>query len=169
MPTIRCLRPVSAALAAALLGGCALTPFAPTDVQPGDARADVLRIMGPPTASYVMPDGHERLEYNRMPFGRKTYMIDLDAGGHVARWEQVLDEAHFSQVAPGLRPAEVLRLIGPPSWTGRYRFPEPGITWFYRYESVPRCQVFEVAFDAADPHVVSSAFPADPGCPDEWI
>jgi outer membrane protein assembly factor BamE (lipoprotein component of BamABCDE complex) len=160
----------SAAVVAALaaLAACTTYPFAPDAITTGEARADVLRVMGPPTATYAMPGGHERLEYNRMPFGRKTYMIDLDASGRVARWEQVLDEQHFQQVVPGMHRADVLRLIGPPTYTGQYHLPRPGITWLYRYEAIPKCQLFEVAFDAAAGTVISGDYPPDPACPGEW-
>ena len=152
---------------ALLLAACASGPFEPTSVVAGDTREDVLRKMGPPTATYTMPDGHPRLEYTRMPAGRKTYMIDLDAAGRVTRWEQVLDEAHFLAIVPGMRSAEVLRLIGPPSDQGEYRLPERGLTWSYRYESVPRCQLFQVSIDRAKDAVVAAYYPPDPLCPGE--
>jgi hypothetical protein len=159
---------IAAALALAPLAACTTHPFAPDEVTPGEARADVLRAMGPPTATYTMPDGHPRLEYNRMPFGRKTYMIDFDGSGRVTRWEQVLDENHFRDIVPGMQRADVLRLIGPPTYTGQYRLPRPGITWLYRYEAIPKCQLFEIAFDAATGTVLSGDYPPDPACPGEW-
>ena len=124
--------------------------------------------MGPPTHAYTMPDGHVRLEYNHMPFGRQTFMVDLDAAGHMARWENVLDERHFSAIQPGMTRDDVLRLIGPPSFTGIYHLPAPGTTWNYRFETVQRCIVFQVDFRDASGTVLESAFPPDPGCPDEW-
>ena len=157
------------ACAAALLGGCATTPFSPSGVPAGAPRADVLRVMGPPTATYTMPDGHERLEYNRMPNGRRTFMIDLDAVGRMVRWENVLDENHFTAIQPGMTREDVLRLIGPPSFTGRYWRPTPGITWLYRYETPLRCQVFELSFDLTTGRVLEGDYPPDPGCPDEYL
>jgi hypothetical protein len=150
-----------------LLAACASGPFEPSAVVPGDTKEDVLRKMGPPTATYTMPDGRPRLEYTRMPAGRKTYMIDFDGAGRVTRWEQVLDEAHFLAIVPGMHRADVLRLIGPPSDRGEYRFPERGLTWSYRYESVPKCQLFQVAIDARADTVVSAFYPPDPMCPGE--
>ena len=154
---------------ALLLGGCATFPFSPARVPAGASRADVLRVMGPPTAVYTMPDGHERLEYNRMPAGRQTFMIDMDAGGHMARWENVLDENHFAAIVPGMDRAGVLRLIGPPSFTSHYWRPTPGITWLYRWQSPLRCVVFEVSFDVATGLVLEGDYPSDPGCPDEHL
>ena len=126
--------------------------------------------MGPPTAVYTMPDGHVRLEYNRMPAGKHTFMVDLDAAGRMAHWENVLDERHFAAIQPGMTMDDVLRLIGPPTFTSRYRFPEPGITWNYRFETIQRCIVFQIPFVAATGKVIEQgAYPSDPGCADEWM
>jgi hypothetical protein len=151
-----------------LLAACASGPFEPTSVVAGDSKDDVLRKMGPPTAIYTMPDGRPRLEYTRMPAGRRTYMIDFDEAGRVTRWEQVADEAHFAAVVPGMRSAEVLRAIGPPSDRGEYRFPERGLIWSYRYESVPKCQLFRLAIDSKTDSVVEVSYPSDPLCPGEF-
>jgi outer membrane protein assembly factor BamE (lipoprotein component of BamABCDE complex) len=154
-----------AALAVAtILAACSTWPYAPTKVHPGDSRADVLRVMGPPTAVYAMPDGHARLEYNHMPAGKHTYMIDLDAADRVARWENVLDENHFAAIVAGMDRGDVLRLIGPPTFTWHYARPTPGITWLYRFQTIQRCIVFEVAFDAASGRVLDGDYPPDPGC-----
>jgi hypothetical protein len=161
--SIRRLLPGLAALA---LAACAAHPYAPTGVAAGAPREEVLRIMGPPTAAYAMPDGHERLEYNRMPAGKHTYMIDLDAGGRVARWENVLDENHFAAIAAGMAPADVLRLIGPPTYTWHYFRPKPANTWLYRFDTIQRCILFEISFDAATGQVIDTDYPPDPACPE---
>jgi len=153
---------------AAALAACATGQWSPRNVHPGDPRDQVLRLMGPPTASYRMSDGHERLEYNHMPAGRQTFMVDLDEAGRVRRWENVLDENHFAGIVPGMERADVLRLIGPPSFTGRYWRPTPGITWLYRWQSPLRCVVFEVSFDVATGRVLEGDYLSDPGCPDEY-
>jgi hypothetical protein len=163
------LRIPFALLIAGLLAGCAIRPFSPSGVPPDASRAEVERIMGPPTGVYTMSDGHVRLEYNRMPFGKRTFMIDLDAGGRVAHWENVLDEAHFDAIRPGQSMADVLRQIGPPSFTWHYMLPRPGgNTWLYRFETIQRCTVFELSFDAVTGKVLEGDYPPDPGCPDEW-
>jgi hypothetical protein len=158
-----------AALLAVLLAGCAAGAWSPRGVPPGASRDEVLRIMGPPTAIYTMPDGHQRLEYNRMPAGRQTFMVDLDAGGRMARWENVLDENHFNAIRPGMTTADVLRLVGPPTFTALYHRPQPGFTWNYRFETIQRCIVFQLDFDAATGKVLEGAYPSDPGCADEWM
>ena len=170
MLPLRLLRTVVlVAASCAALGGCALGRYSPSGVPAGSPRDEILRLMGPPTATYTMPDGHERLEYTRQPAGRHTFMIDLDAGGHLARWENVLDEHHFAAIVAGMRPPDVLRLIGPPSFTARYARPLPGTTWNYRFDTIQRCIVFQVDFNDATGAVLESAYPPDPGCPDEYL
>ena len=164
------LRFTFAFLTAALMAGCAIAPYSPSGVPPGASRAQVEHLMGSPTAVYTMPDGHVRLEYNHMPFGKHTFMIDLDAAGSVARWENVLDEKHFDAIRPGQTMAEVLRQIGPPSTIWHYVLPRPGgNTWLYRFETIQRCTVFELSFDAVTANVLEGAYPPDPACPDEWM
>jgi outer membrane protein assembly factor BamE (lipoprotein component of BamABCDE complex) len=162
-------RRLSVVALATLLAACALGPYSPRGVPPGAAREEVLRIMGPPTATYAMSDGHVRIEYNRMPAGRQTFMVDLDATGHMAHWENVLDENHFNAIQPGMTAADVLRLIGPPTFTSLYARPEPGFTWNYRFETIQRCIVFQLDFSAATGKVLEGAYPSDPGCDDEWM
>ena len=164
------LRFLAALSTAALLAGCAFAPYSPDGVPPGASRAEVERIMGPPTGVYAMPDGQVRLEYNHMPFGKHTFMIDLDAGGRVAHWENVLDENHFAAIQPGMDARDVLRLIGPPSFTSHYHRPAPGgNTWLYRFQTIQRCILFEVSFDAVTGKVLEGDYPPDPACPDEWM
>jgi hypothetical protein len=164
------LRRLFVAVLPGLLAACALGPYSPAGVPPGASRDEVLRLMGPPTAMYTMPDGHQRLEYTHMPAGKRTFMVDLDATGHMARWENVLDEAHFAAIRPGMTTADVLRLIGPPTFVQQYRLPEPGITWNYRFETIQRCIVFQVPFAVATGQVIEQgSYPSDPGCADEWM
>jgi len=104
-----------------------------------------------------------------VPAGRETFMVDLDANGRMAHWENVLDENHFDALRPGMTTAEVLRLVGPPTFTSQYRLPEPGITWNWRFQTIQRCIVFQLAFDAATGKVLEGAYPPDPGCSDQWM
>lgn len=160
------LKTLSAVAVAALLAGCALGRYSPSGVPPGASRDDVLRIMGPPTATYTMSDGHVRLEYNHMPAGKQTFMVDLDATGHMAHWENVLDENHFAAIVAGMTRDDVLRLIGPPTSTWHYFRPMPANTWLYRFETIQRCILFEISFDAATGKVIDGDYPPDPGCAD---
>lgn len=95
-PPLAALRPVLAVALAAALTGCAT--YKPQEIRPGQSEADLQPLMGHPTARYPGPNGQTRLEYATGPYGRVTWMVDIDRAGKVLGWEQVLDEAHFTQV-----------------------------------------------------------------------
>lgn len=150
---------VAAAAATAALAGCAT--YGPGTLRPGDDSAEVTRQLGAPTARYPMPGGVQRLEFARGPFGKHTYMVDLDTAGRVARVEQVLTEERFARVQAGQSRDELLRLLGRPS-DRRGGGWQPGEVWAWRYES-PFCQWFMVSIDPQG-RVVDSAHGPDPLC-----
>ena len=123
---------------AALLGGCA--SYAPTGIVPGQPEGDVVRAMGAPTGRYALPGGGARLEYARGPYGRQTYMVDLDGAGRVERVQQVLTEANFLRVVPGMGRNDLLLLLGRPgevfgvakqdSQVWNWRYPTNDCLWF---------------------------------------
>ena len=129
-------------LVALAMAGCA--SYRPLQVQPGMDAAQAAALIGRPTGQYPGPNGQTRLEFATGPYGRVTWMVDLDASGTViAAPEQVLNEAYFSwiqQHAPGRdaawlryhlgRPGEVMRLgwIGGQVWSWRY--PTFDCLWF---------------------------------------
>ncbi|MDO9074415.1 MAG: hypothetical protein Q7U73_14230 [Rubrivivax sp.] len=149
-----------ALLMALALTGCALVPQPP---QPGAPRAEVLGTWGAPTAYHAMPDGSERLEYASGPYGRTTWMVDLDASGRVRQARQVLNEAEFEAVMSirGLRRAGVLRHLGAPGerrpmgWLG-------GEIWSWRYPTND-CLWFEVSL-STDGRVTGAGYAVDPTC-----
>ena len=115
------------------LAGCAL-PVA--ELRPGMTQDEVLRTMGPPTGRYPMPQG-TRLEYASGPYGRTTWMVDLDQDGRALRWQQVLSERHRPALQgrlPGMTREQLLRTLGRPGevrpggWQG-------GQVWSWRYET----------------------------------
>ncbi|MED5618383.1 hypothetical protein [Ideonella sp. BN130291] len=149
------------ALPLAALAACA--PYAPSHLSAGASMADVTRELGSPTGRYALPDGGTRLEFARGPYGRHTYMVDLDAQGRVLQWQQVLTEANFNQVRAGESGEELLRQLGRPSerrsgdWQG-------GQVWSYRYETLMGlCQWFQVSVNDQQT-VTSSAYGIDPRC-----
>ncbi len=143
--------------AALLLAACA-TPLP----SPQTAEAEVLRAWGPPTARYALEGGAHRLEYATGPWGRHTWMIDIDAAGRVRQAEQVLSDNAFIRLQqdPGLRREDVLRRIGQPGERRAAR--GGGQTWSWRYPTND-CLWFQLSL-AADGSVGSGAFLPDPTC-----
>lgn len=146
-------------LCAALLSACAV--FTP---QPGQTVAELQQGLGPPTASYTLPDGSTRLEFATGPYGRTTWMADLDTGGRVRAAQQVLNEASFlavQQRGPGMSREELLLTLGRPGEV--YRLARGrGEYWTWRYPSFD-CLWFMVTV-SAEGRVRDSGYGVDPSC-----
>ncbi|CAD5373691.1 conserved exported hypothetical protein [Rubrivivax sp. A210] len=141
-----------------LLGACAVAP-----PPLGSGRDEVLRARGQPSARYALPGGGERLEYATGPYGRTTWMIDLDAAGRVTGARQVLSEAEFLAVqsAPGLTREALLRWIGRPG-ERRHGGRPGGEVWSWRYPTND-CLWFQASV-TDDGLVSSAAYGIDPRC-----
>lgn len=143
-----------------LLAACAGGP----GVQPGQTAAQAEQQFGrAPTARYALASGGTRLEYAGGPYGRETWMVDLDAGGHVAGVTQALGEAQFAAFqarGPGLPREDLLALLGTPGerrgvWRG-------GEIWAWRYPTND-CLWFQVTLDR-EGRVKDSGYGPDPRC-----
>ena len=148
-------------VAAALVAGCvACATQGIAQLQVGASQEELAQIMGPATGRYTMPDGRTRLEYATGPYGRMTWMVDLDAAGRVARAEQVLSEASFMTIGPGQSRDEVLRQIGRPGQ--RVGMRGDGQIWSWRYPTND-CLWYQVSFDVQGT-VISAGYGPDPAC-----
>ncbi|WP_157271043.1 hypothetical protein [Azohydromonas aeria] len=152
--------PLLAAAAALLLSACAT--YSPARVQPGMDAAQVEQLMGgAPTGRYPGPGGGTRLEYARGPAGLHTYMIDLDPGGRVTGWQQVLTENNFNAITPGMPVREMLWRLGRPAQTRGGGW-QPGQVWTYRYDSSPFCLWWQIS--VVGDVVKDAAYGPDPRC-----
>jgi hypothetical protein len=150
------------ALSALLLAGC-VNMSSPTKLPTGAGAEAIRAQLGEPTGRYAMPGGTTRLEYARGPFGRETWMLDVDASGALIKAAQVLNEATFATIRAGMTREELLRTIGRPSRTGFVGWQNQTV-WNYRYAS-PFCQWFQVGL-GADGIVQDTGFGPDPLCDD---
>jgi len=132
--------------------------------QPGQSEAEARQRLGAATARYALPGGTARLEFATGPWGRETWMVDLDTGGRVSAARQVLGEASFAAFqakAPGMSREELLRTLGTPGerrsggWQG-------GEVWSWRYPTND-CLWFQVSI-GADDVVRDGAYGIDPRC-----
>ena len=147
-------------LAACLLSAC--TSYGPQSLGTGSSIEATTRAMGVPTSETAQPAGGRRLEYARGPFGKHTYMLEVDAQGQLLRWEQVLTENNFKAIQGGMDSAEVLARIGHASQQYVVGWHQKQVVWAYRYES-PFCQWFQVGIDPQG-KVVDTAYGPDPMC-----
>ena len=138
---------LAALLAVAALSGCSTIYTAPP--QPGESEAQIVARLGEPTHRYGEGNTH-LLEYMTGPWGQATFMARIGADGRLVSYEQVLDTAHFSRIAPGKANKEdVLRTIGAPSATSYLTLPQLEV-WSYPYrESNAWDSVMHVHFDNA--------------------
>jgi hypothetical protein len=145
----------------AVLGSlAACTGYAPGHLVAGQGIDEVTRQLGAPTGRHVLPQGGTRLEFARGPFGRHTYMVDLDPQGRVSGWRQVLTEAEFATIVPGMPQEDLLRRIGRPS-EKRGGGWQPGEVWSYRYDAI-FCQWFQVS--VVNGQVRDAGYGPDPLC-----
>lgn len=151
---------VRCVLAASVCAVAACSSYGPGSLRPGQTAAEVEADMGPATGRHPRPEGGVRLEFARGPFGKHTWMVDLDSAGRVQRWEQVLTELNFELVAPGMRSDELRQRLGRPSHvTGIWR---GASVWSWRYET-PFCQWFRVTVEP-DGSVRDAGYGPDPLC-----
>ena len=123
-----------AAVCAATLSACAV----PEWQKPGTPAQQVTQDMGAPHVCVQLPDGGVRWIYSRQPAGQQVYHMVFDAQQRLQYVEQVLKEAHFYALKPGVDNREsVFNYFGKPAlvehvanfkgdiWT--YRLYENGI------------------------------------------
>jgi hypothetical protein len=154
-----------AALAATLLGGCALFSNV-ADVAPGTPQAQVLATYGQPTARYPATATQDaRWQYSLEPSGQQVYNVDFDAAGRVRHAEQALNEGLIGkhiQVGRWTR-ADVLREYGPPARTMEvHNF--NGVIWVYRYANGPTWRLLYIDIDPSG--IVQSWSEGDENLPD---
>jgi hypothetical protein len=155
------LRTALLAAGLALLTACAGPGITPLAV--GAGEAEVRQAWGEPTGRYTVPGG-TRLEYATGPYGRTTWMVDLDASGRVTARRQVLDWSNLQAVqgrVPGMTRDELLRTLGRPG-ERRSGGRQGGEVWSWRFES-PFCLWFQSSI-GDDGIVRDGVFGPDPLC-----
>ena len=142
----------------ALTVGLALTGCALSALQPGTPLVDARQRLGRPSVEHALPDGRRRLLY---PMGLQTQALEFDLQGRLVRAENVLDEAHFSRIAPGMSREEVRRQLGNPSrvWGVRYR---NQTVWSYSFDDL-FCRQFHVGL-TPEGAVDDTSYGPDPRC-----
>lgn len=127
---------------AMLVAACA-SP-SPEGISPGASVEEVRAQMGEPIATYALPGGGKRLEFSGAR--ARTYMVDIDASGHMTQAVQVLNETNFRNIVQGMTREQVLMTLGRPSNIasgGR----QGGEVWSYHYQNV-QCLWFQVSIGA---------------------
>ena len=149
---------VLAALAGAV--GCDLKKIA--ELEEGVAtEADVRARFGEPAAVYTEEGGARTFEYPRQPEGQVNYMITMGTDGKMSALRQVLKEATFAKVVPGMDKSQLRRLLGRPAKTQMYELKQQEVWDWYFLQENNENKVFSVTLDK-NGAVLSTATAADP-------
>ena len=97
--------------AAALLSACDTERAARLE-EGLSTEADVRREFGEPVQITERADGSKLLAYPRQPEGWTNYEAEIGADGKLAALRQLLTEANFAKVQPGMPQAAVAKLLG---------------------------------------------------------
>lgn len=110
-------------------------------------EAEVRMAMGQPDTVWEEEDGARTLEYPKGPAGYRTWMITIDRNGKLQDYRQVLTDANFANIRPGMSKEEVRRLLGRPRTIVQFRLKNEEV-WDWRYQKSPaESRFFNVHFD----------------------
>jgi len=133
----------------AVLPGCDYVNM--QEMKPGvTTQAEVRSRMGEPGFVHRNDDGTVTWEYARQPEGTNCYMITFDSKQIISKVEQVLNEANYGKVRPGMSPDDIRRLFGAPARKQVFDNLREEI-WEWRIEGMPPMEetYFMVHFDTA--------------------
>ena len=151
--------PVSVALAAALLAGCA--SLASPSFAPGTAMGTVEARMGKPREVVKAPDGDTVWQYPTGPAGQTTYMVRFGPDQRTKSAYQALTFEQFAKVRRGISRDEVRLLLGPPGETMFFSRMNEEV-WSYRYQaSASDNRIFNVHLDATTGYVRTTSDQTD--------
>jgi hypothetical protein len=129
-----------------LLTGC--DRVATGELQAGQSTvADMKQKMGEPANVYREGD-KEVWEYPLGPEGVRTYMMTVNAQGTLEKIDQVLVEANFKRIQPGMTITEVRRILGRNSKEQRFGMTPTELTHKYKFNTGVEDQYFDVTYNA---------------------
>lgn len=118
------------------------------ELQAGQSTiADMKQKMGEPANVYREGD-KEVWEYPLGPEGVRTYMMTVNAQGTLERIDQVLTDANFRRIQPGMTSSEVRRILGRNSREQRYGMTPTEVTHKYKFNNGSEDLYFDVTYNA---------------------
>ena len=129
-----------------VMAGC--DRVATGELQAGQSTvADMKQKMGEPASVYREGD-KEVWEYPLGPEGTRTYMMTVNAQGTLEKIDQVLIEANFKRIQPGMTITEVRRILGRNSKEQRFGMTPNELTHKYKIHLNNEDQYFDVTYTA---------------------
>lgn len=141
------MRGLACGILVALLGMVACDQQRIGKLEEGVAtEADVRKQFGQPHAVSVEPDGSKNLEYTRQPEGATNYLITIGADGKMSALRQLLTEANFAKITPGMDKLQVMKALGNSAKTQFWELKGEEV-WDWRYKDGQFAKLFSVTFD----------------------
>lgn len=139
------------------LGLPACDRVAMQELRPGVSTArEVKARMGPPNYEWKNDDGSVTWEYSRQPEGTECFMATIGPDQILRGIEQVLNEASFERIQPGMTQPEVLRQLGKPGRREAFELKQEQVwSWLIDRRMPGQKVYFTVTFNA-DGRVVKS-------------
>ncbi len=109
--------------------------------------ADMKLKMGEPASVYREGD-KEVWEYPLGPEGVRTYMMTVNAQGGLEKIDQVLVDANFKRIQPGMTITEVRRILGRNSKEQRFGMTPNELTHKYKFNANNEDLYFDVTYNA---------------------
>ena len=131
-----------------LLAAAGCDRVATGELQAGQSTvADMKLKMGEPASVYREGD-KEVWEYPLGPAGVRTYMMTVNAQGTLEKIDQVLVDANFKRIQPGMTITEVRRILGRNSKEQRFGMTPSELTHKYKFNANNEDQYFDVTYSA---------------------
>ncbi len=111
-------------------------------------EADVRGQFGEPVQITERADGSKLLAYPRQPEGWTNYEAEIGSDGKLTALRQLLTEANFAKVQPGMAQAAVGKLLGRHARELRYATQPGQVVWRWHVQRGQDKKVFDVVFDA---------------------
>lgn len=116
-------------------------------------EADVRGAMGQPDSVRADGAGGLILEYPKGPQGVRTWMFHIGVDGKLSDYQQVLTDANFDKIQPGMTREAVRNLLGRPRTVVPFERKGEEV-WDWKYQHVHEQRLFNVHFDLASGKVV---------------
>ena len=139
---------IATGLFSVLLAMAGCDSVATCELQAGQSTvADMKLKMGEPANVYREGD-REIWEYPLGPEGVRTYMMTVNAQGGLEKIDQVLVDANFKRIQPGMTITEVRRILGRNSKEQRFGMSPTELTHKYKFNANNEDQYFDVTYNA---------------------
>ena len=158
----RCAASLGALVAAMAMLGCdrhgnPVEELGLDKLQKGiSSEADVRAVMGAPDTVWDDGGGARTLEYPKGPEGVRTWMFAIGASGILRDYAQVLTQAHFDTIVPGMSADQVRRQLGRPRSVMRFERKNEEV-WDWKYRHVHEDRLFNVHIDLTTRNVVRTS------------